>query len=306
VSSPEGSFAERGWGFAERGFCPPLISTMWCRSISHRVICDCSTALKMMSEEEKAAVPPHYDPVTGRVVETFNIDRDHFWVESWTLMEVRDLLLEMHGPASNIKDPTSKRYYACQYCAFRGQKQCLNLHRHHGLCKGEGTRGLRLKSYPTIPWADIVSSMRTLSMCTTPDEVLRMFRDVKLRGAKKSTEGASVADNLAMSERTDKSGKRAAESEAHSRLPKKSAAASPAPKKRLLRQRPPAPKREVSSESSSDSYTGSFALPGTPNSDDDFEGTEVDKIGTGRSKRKKFEGSLERAIAAKDLQKRGE
>jgi hypothetical protein len=34
-------------------------------------------------------------------------------VESWTLMEVRDLLLEMHGPASNIKDPTSKQYYAC-------------------------------------------------------------------------------------------------------------------------------------------------------------------------------------------------
>jgi hypothetical protein len=109
-----------------------------------------------------------------------------------------------------------------------------------------------------------------------------------------------------MSERIDKSGKRAAESEAHSRPPKKSAAASPAPKKRLLRQRPPAPKREVSSESSSDSYTRSFAPPGTPNSDDDFEGTEVDKLGAGRSKRKKFEGSLERAIAAKDLQKRGE
>jgi hypothetical protein len=281
-----------GWGFAERG-CgvrregvrgPPrgvgvrregvLSSTEFdpvvCRSISHRVICDCSSALKMMFEEEKAAVPPHYDPVTGRVVETFNIDGDHFWVESWTLMEVRDLLLEMHGPASNIKDPTSKRYYSCQYYAFRGEKH-------------------------------IVSSMRTLSMCTTPDEVLRMFRDVKLRGAKKSTVGASVADSLAMSERTDKSGKRAAESEAHSRPPKKSAAASPAPKKQLLRQRLPAPKREVSSESSSDSYTGSFVPPGTPNSDDDFEGTEVDKVGAGRSKRKKFEGSLERAIAVKDL-----
>jgi hypothetical protein len=143
-------------------------------------------------------------------------------------------------------------------------------------------------------------------MCTNLDEVLRMFQDVKLRGAKKSTAGASVADSLAMSERTDKSGKRAAESKAHSRPPKKSAAASRAPKKQLLRQRPLAPKREVSSESSSDSYTRSFAPPGTPNSDDDFEGTEVDKLGAGRSKRKKFEGSLKRAIAAKDLQKRGE
>jgi hypothetical protein len=103
-----------GWGFAERERV--LSSTDFdpvvCRSISHRVICDCSTPLKMMFEEEKAAVPPHYDPVTGRVVETFNIDGDHLWVESWTLMEVRDLLLEMHGPASNIKDPTSKRYYS--------------------------------------------------------------------------------------------------------------------------------------------------------------------------------------------------
>jgi hypothetical protein len=134
----------------------------------------------MMSEEEKATVPPHYDPITGRVQETFNIDRDHFWVESWTLMEARKLLLEMHGPTSTMKDPVSKRYYACQYCTYSGQKHRLNLHRYHGLCKGEGARGLHLKSYPTIPWLDIISSMWTLSMCTTPDEILKMFRNVKL------------------------------------------------------------------------------------------------------------------------------
>jgi hypothetical protein len=79
VSSPEGSFTERV-GFAER--VGVLSSTKFdpvvCRSITHRVICDYSSALKMMSEEEKAVVPPHYDPVTGRVVETFNIDGDHF------------------------------------------------------------------------------------------------------------------------------------------------------------------------------------------------------------------------------------
>ena len=115
-------------------------------------------------------------------------------------MEVRELFLEMHGLASSMKDPTSKQYYACQYYAFKGQKHCLNLHQHHRLCKEEGVRGLLLKSYPTIPWADIIFSMRTLSMCTTPDEVLRMLWDVKLQGAKKSTRGVFVVDSLAMSE----------------------------------------------------------------------------------------------------------
>jgi hypothetical protein len=66
-------------------------------------------------------------------------------------MEARQLLLEMHGPSSSMKDPSNKRYFICQHCGYKGQKHCLNLHRHHGLYRTEAVKGVQLKSYPTIP-----------------------------------------------------------------------------------------------------------------------------------------------------------
>ena len=56
--------------------------------------------------------------------------------------------------------------------------------------------------------------MKSLSWCKNPDEALKMFRDVKLWGTKKLTGGISVADSLAISERDEKSAKRAANLEA--------------------------------------------------------------------------------------------
>jgi hypothetical protein len=137
-----------------------------------RVNCDCSAILKSMTEEEKAAAPLHYDPGSGMLQETFNIDKDYFWVETWGVMEARQLLLEMHGPTSTMKDPNSKRYYIFQHYGFKGQKHRLNLHRHHGLYRAEAMKGVRLKNYPTIPWANTISSMRSLSRCKTVEDVL--------------------------------------------------------------------------------------------------------------------------------------
>ena len=84
-----------------------------------RVNYACSAILKSMTEDEKVTVPPKYDPVCKRVVETFNIDGDHFWVESWEVMEARQLLLEMHGPSSTMKDSSNKRYFICQHYGFK-------------------------------------------------------------------------------------------------------------------------------------------------------------------------------------------
>ena len=95
-------------------------------------------------------------------------------------MVARQLLLEMHRPTSTMKDPTSKQYYVCQHYIFKGQKHHLNLHRNHRLCRVEAMKGVRLKSYPTIPWADTISSMKSLSCCKTAEDVHQMFWDVKL------------------------------------------------------------------------------------------------------------------------------
>ena len=100
---------------------------------------------------KKATVLPIYDLVSKRVVETFNIDSDHFWVESLGVMEARELLLEMHGSTSTMKDPSNKRYFICQHYQFKGHKHHLNLHQHHGLCKAEVAKGVQLKNYLTIP-----------------------------------------------------------------------------------------------------------------------------------------------------------
>jgi hypothetical protein len=51
-----------------------------------RVDCNCSAVLKSMTEEEKAAVPQHYDLDSGMLQETFNINGNHFWVETWGVM----------------------------------------------------------------------------------------------------------------------------------------------------------------------------------------------------------------------------
>jgi hypothetical protein len=255
-----------------------------------RVNCDCNAMLRSMTEEEKAAVPPHYDPRSGMLQETFNIDGDHFWVETWGVMEARQLLLEMHGPTSTMKDPNSKRYYVCQHCGFKGQKHGLNLHRNHGLCRAEAVKGVRLKSYPTIPWADTISSMRSLSRCNTVEDVLQMFRDVKLRGSKRGTGVASTADSLANFERTERAPKRVAESEAQSRPPKKTGA-NPTTRKRELWPSKEQPLREILPVSSSDSFSGSYGRSGgpagTPMTEDDFEDEDIDKLAKGRSKRKK-------------------
>jgi hypothetical protein len=135
-------------------------------------------------------------------------------VETRGVMEARQLFLEMHGPTSTMKDPNNKRYYVCQHYGFKGQKHRLNLHRHHGLYRAEAVKGVRLKSYPTIPWADTISSMRNLSCCKTVEDVLQMFREAKLRGSKKGTGVALAADSLVNSERTERAPKRVVESEA--------------------------------------------------------------------------------------------
>jgi hypothetical protein len=116
-----------------------------------KVNCACSSILKSMTKDEKASVPPRYDPNSKRVQETFNIDGDHFWVESWGVMEARQLLLEMHGLSNSMKDPSNKPYFIYQHCGYKGQKHRLNRHRHHGLCRAEVVKGVQLKSYPTIP-----------------------------------------------------------------------------------------------------------------------------------------------------------
>ena len=66
-------------------------------------------------------------------------------------MEARQLLLEMHGLSSSMKDPSNKRYFIYQHYRFKGQKHHLNLHRYHGLCRAEVVKQVQLKSYPTIP-----------------------------------------------------------------------------------------------------------------------------------------------------------
>jgi hypothetical protein len=168
--------------------------------------------------------------------ETFNIDGDHFWMETWGVMEAKQLLLEMHRPTSTMKDPNSKRYYVCQHFGFKGQKHHLNLYRNHGLCRAEAVKGVHLKSYPTIPWANTISSTRSLSHCNTMEDVLHMFRDVKLRGSKRGTGVALAADSLVNSVRTEQAPKRVAESKAQSDPPKKSGANLAARKRGL---RPP-------------------------------------------------------------------
>jgi hypothetical protein len=205
-------------------------------------------------------------------------------------MEARQLFLEMHGPTSTMKDPNNKRYYVCQLCGFKGQKHRLNLHWNHGLYRAEAVKGVRLKSYPTIPWADTISSMKNLSCCNTVEDVLQMFRDVKLWGSKRGTGMVSAADSLANSVRTERAPKRVAESKAQSQLPKKTGA-NPVARKRGLWPPKEQPLWEISPVSSSDSFSGSFGRPGgpagTPVMDDDFEDKDVDKLVKGRSKRKK-------------------
>ena len=265
-----------------------------CSQSHMRVICDCSATLKSMTEEARAAVPPHYDPKSRMIQETYNIDGDHFWVETWGVMEARKLLLEMHGPASTMKDPATKRYYVCQHCGFKGQKHRLNLHRHHGLCTGEAVKGTRLKSYPTIPWADTVSSMKTLTACNTAEDVLRMFREVKLRAPKKAT------DSVATSERTGGASKRLPEFEAQSRPPKNPAVHARATKRALKK-----PKlqtlAEISDVSSSDSVSGSSARPGAPTGSP-VSGDDFDEEDMGRNKRTKL-GHGDTARAKDLLQK---
>jgi hypothetical protein len=259
-----------------------------------RVNYACSSILESMTEDEKAAIPPRYDPDSKRVQETFNIDGDHFWVESWGVMEARQLLLEMHGPSSSMKDPSNKRYFICQHYGYKGQKHRLNLHRHHGLNRAEAVKGIQLKSYPTIPWADPILSMRSLSRCRTADDILKMFRDVKLRSLKKTIGGASasVADSLATFERTEKLPKKTIESEAQSWPPKKTIPIG-GTRKRGHKTTGEKVARVESPSSSSDSFSGSTTAPpcptGTPVTEEDFSGDDVDKLAAGRSKRKKVD-----------------
>ena len=39
---------------------------------------DCSSVQKPMVEEEKAVVPPYYNPASGRVQKMFNINGNYF------------------------------------------------------------------------------------------------------------------------------------------------------------------------------------------------------------------------------------
>jgi hypothetical protein len=64
------------------------------------------------------------------------------------------------GQAVILRDALANEYYEgpreqavffCQHCGFKGQKHRLNLHRHHGLCRAEVVKGVRLKNYRTIP-----------------------------------------------------------------------------------------------------------------------------------------------------------
>ena len=139
-------------------------------------------------------------------------------------------------------------------------------------------KGSYLKAYPTIPWSDTVSSMKTLRACKTTEDVLRMFREVKLQAPKKGT--ASTADSLATSERTKRVTKPVAETEAQSRPPRK-IAVNPKATKRLL------PKKKellpaISDVSSSDSFSRSSgrpdALASTPMTEDEFNEEDVARV----------------------------
>jgi hypothetical protein len=149
--------------------------------------------------------------------------------------------------------------------------------------------------------------MRSLSRCHTADNVLKMFRDVKLRSLKKTTGGASasVADSLATSERIENLPKKTAEFEAQLRPPKKSVLVV-GTRKRGHKTTGEKVARVESPFSSSDSFSGSTAAPpcptGTPVTEDDFSGNDVDKLAAGRSKRKKVdEDDLARRMLVKDV-----
>jgi hypothetical protein len=86
-----------------------------------RFSCDCSTVLKSMTEDGKAVVQPRYDLDTEIIHETFNNNGDHFWMETWGVMEAKQLFLEMHWPMSTMKDLASKRSFSANTAGSRAR-----------------------------------------------------------------------------------------------------------------------------------------------------------------------------------------
>ena len=163
---------------------------------------------------------------------------------------------------------------------------------------------MQLKSYPIIPWVDPTLLMRNLTWCRNTENVLKMFRDVKLRSMKK-TGGASASTSLTMSKRTEKVLKKTVEFEAQSWPPKKGASVG-GTRKRGHKTAGENVGRLLLPSNSSDSISGYIAAPpcpmGTLVTEEDFSGDDIDKFGAGRSKWKKVdEDALCRRQSVRDL-----
>ena len=134
-----------------------------------------------------------------------------------------------------------------------------------------------------------------------------MFRDVKFGSLKKTIGGAlvSVSDSLAMSEKVEKLPKKTAESEAQSRLLKKSV---PAGGTRKWGRKMTGEKvaRVGSPSNNSDSFSSSTATPlcptGTLVIEEDFSCDDVDNLAIGRSMWKKVdEDDLAQRMSVRDV-----
>ena len=120
-----------------------------------------------------------------------------------------------------------------------------------------------------------------------------MFRDIKLQSMKK-IDGASASASLAMTKRTENvPKKKTVQFEAQSWPPKQGVRAASGTRKWVYKTAGEIVDRPLSPSNSSDSVSGSTTAPlcptGTPVLEEDLLGDDVDKLGTGRSKRKKVD-----------------